>query len=81
MLQTGDLYRAMWSLTINKYPHLAVIDDDNYVHAVLDCRTVEAQNDVLRRFLESRKEKLPPTNDVDAEVVAFLMKAKATQSE
>lgn len=48
----------MWQWTIQKYPKLAVIDDDNYVHAILACRTEEAQDDVLKRFLENRKDTL-----------------------
>lgn len=53
-----NIYQMMWQWTIQKYPKLAVIDDDNYVHAILACRTEEAQDDVLKRFLENRKDTL-----------------------
>jgi hypothetical protein len=53
-MTTGDMFGMMWLMTIQRYPKLAVIDDDNYVHAILACRTEEAQDDVLNRFLKSR---------------------------
>lgn len=53
-MNTGDMFQMMWLITIQRYPKLAVIDDDNYAHAILACRTEEAQDDVLKRFLESK---------------------------
>eukprot|EP00966_Prymnesium_polylepis_P059253 1373610-Prymnesium_polylepis.1 len=53
-MNTGDMFRAMWLTTIQMYPKLAIIDDDNYVHAILACPTESAQDDVLKRFLESK---------------------------
>ena len=53
----------MWQITIEKRPHLAVIDDDHYAHAILACKSEEAQNMVLNRFLQSRGLPLyDPTN-------------------
>ncbi len=54
-MTTGDMFGMMWLMTIQRYPKLAVIDDDNYIHAILACRTEEAQDDVLKRFLKSRE--------------------------
>ncbi len=53
-MNTGDIFRMMWLIAIEQYPKLAVIDDDNYAHAILACTTEEAQDDVLKRFLESK---------------------------
>ncbi len=50
--------RGMWQVTIEKWPHLAVIDDNDYAHAILACKSEEAQDMVLNRFLKSRG--LPP---------------------
>lgn len=36
------------------YPKFAIIDDNDYAHAILACSTDSAQDDVLKRFLESK---------------------------
>ena len=54
-LTTGDFFNAMWKWTIEKYPHLAVIDDSNYIHAILSCDSEEKQNYYLNLFLDSKK--------------------------
>jgi hypothetical protein len=53
-MNTGDMFRVMWLTTIQMYPKLAIIDDDNYAHAILACSTESAQDDILKRFLESK---------------------------
>ncbi len=56
-MNTGDMFNKMWIMTIEKYPKLAVIDDNNYIHAILACVTEEAQDNVLKKFLMSKKNK------------------------
>ena len=49
-----DVMNCMWQMTIKKWPHLAVIDDDNYIHLILTCNTEKDQDMVLNLFLQSR---------------------------
>lgn len=53
-MTTGTVFRGMWEITIKLYPHLAVIDDDNYIHAILGCKTEEQQNMILNQFLKAK---------------------------
>jgi len=54
MLQVGDMIDAMWIWTINKYPKLAVIDNDNFKHMVLQCRSEAEQDNILILFHEQK---------------------------
>ena len=52
MSTTGLFYQIMWEKTLQKYPHLGVITDSDYIHAILACTTQEAQNLVLDNYLK-----------------------------
>ena len=52
-----DMLQVMWNNTVQKYPHLGVITDSNYIHAILHCKTEEAQNHILNLYLKEREKK------------------------
>tara|TARA_Y100000591_G_C21812501_1_gene688731 strand:+ start:164 stop:379 length:216 start_codon:yes stop_codon:yes gene_type:complete len=51
---TSDLFGVMWKITIDMYPKLSVIDDNNYRHAILNCSNQQQQDFILQQFLESK---------------------------
>ena len=53
-LSCGDVFRAMWTRTVQLYPELAEIDDDAYIHAILACSTKEQQGRLLAEFRAMR---------------------------
>lgn len=70
MLTVGTMLQAMWRRTVQTYPHLAVIDDDHYVHEILQCRNEAQQDEVLRRFLEARDARAATPTSADPAVDA-----------
>lgn len=51
---SGDILGMMWLVTIKRYPKLAIIDNNNYIHEILACSTEEAQDRILDRFLKEK---------------------------
>lgn len=64
MLTTGNLLGHMWDMTVQQFPKLSVIDDDNYKHMILNCSTEEQQNNVLDMFLEMKEKEKQEKQDV-----------------
>lgn len=54
MIRVGNVFQIMWWKTIELYPKLAVIDDNNYIHQILNCRTEEEQDRILEEFMQHK---------------------------
>ena len=54
MMTTGTVFAAMWARSCELWPELKVVDDDSTKHKILQCATKEAQDAVLKTFLETR---------------------------
>ena len=54
MLRVGNVLEMMWLKTLQLHPKLAVIDDDNYIHAILASKTEEEQDKILEKFLADK---------------------------
>lgn len=53
----GMFLDYQWHVTVSMYPHLSIVDDDNFKHAIIQCASEEAQNNVLDMFLKKYPEK------------------------
>jgi hypothetical protein len=47
----GSFLGMMWIQIVKKNPELGIIQDDNYVHMILNCRTKEQQDNILQMYL------------------------------
>ena len=49
------MYDSMWMWTIEKYPKLRIIDDNNFKHMILQCKNESEQENIYELFIK-RKE-------------------------
>lgn len=50
----GSFLGLMWKQIIKNNPELAIIQDDNYIHMILNCRSKEQQDNILQMYLNSK---------------------------
>lgn len=50
-MTTGMFFSALWTRSVEMYPELAVIEDNDTRHTILACSTKYAQDRVLREYL------------------------------
>lgn len=54
---TGLLYQIMWNQTVKERPEFSIIEDNSTCHAILSCKTKEAQNIIFQNYLDNIKNK------------------------